>query len=95
MKAKSQIMEYQPIKVTESRQVILTAILCIVVFRGRNWFDFVEFSAIMLFFIPVMILLLVTLYRNHSVAGFRWVVPVLLVCCFSFMAQKNKTSGKD
>lgn len=85
-----------PIKVSEFRKVLLAGILGILIFRGRNWFDLIEFSTMMLFFIPVVILLIVTIYRNHSVAGFRWVLPALLICSISFMAQKSsKTGTKD
>ncbi|TRZ75219.1 MAG: hypothetical protein D4R97_02910 [Bacteroidetes bacterium] len=28
-------------------------------------------------------------------AGFRWVIPVVLVCSFSFMAQKSSPTGKE
>ena len=77
------------------RKVLLLIILSMIVFSGRKWFDPLELSTIIVFLIPVIIAMAVTFYHRFSVKGFRWVAPVLLVCSFSFMAQKSSTTGSD
>jgi prolipoprotein diacylglyceryltransferase len=80
---------------TDFRQVVLTSILCIIVVSVRKWFSFLEYSTILLFLIPVLLVLSLKLYRRYFVAGFRWIVPILLISCFSFMAQKSNQDGKE
>jgi phosphatidylglycerol:prolipoprotein diacylglycerol transferase len=80
---------------TEFRQVFLTSILCMIVLFGRKWFSFLEYSTILLFLIPVILVLSVKLYQRHSVAGFRWVIPVILLCSISFMAQMSNPDDKE
>jgi prolipoprotein diacylglyceryltransferase len=75
--------------ISDLRQVILTILLSIFVLVIRKWFDPLEISVIVIFLLPVVIILSVKIFRSHSVAGFRWVIPVMLVCSFSFMAQKS------
>jgi hypothetical protein len=77
------------------RQVVLACVLCFLVFRGRSWFDLLEFTTLVLFLIPVLILFLMENYRRYSVAGYRLVLPVMLVFCISFMAQKSQPQGKE
>jgi phosphatidylglycerol:prolipoprotein diacylglycerol transferase len=84
-----------PVRVTDSRMVFLTAVLCIYVLYARNWFTFLELSTILLILIPVIIVLSVKLYRRYSIAGFRWVIPVILLCSISFMSQKSNPDGKQ
>jgi phosphatidylglycerol:prolipoprotein diacylglycerol transferase len=93
-KPPSKPMNGSPVKVTEFRQLLLTAILFIGVLSGRNWFDIVEFSIIMLFIFPVVMLLFAEIYRNHSVAGFRWIPPVVIIGSFCLMAQKQIPAWK-
>lgn len=81
--------------ISDSRQVILLLSLCCIVIAGRNWFSFLELAIISLFLPPVIILMVIRLYKRISVAGFRWILPVLLICSFSFMAQKSSTTGPD
>ena len=83
------------VHLSDLRQVVLTILLSIIVFYSRKWFDPLELSTILLFLIPVIIILSVKIYRRYSVAGFRWVIPVVLVCSFSFMAQKRNPSLKQ
>jgi len=84
-----------PIRLTDFRLVFLTAILCMMVFCARNWFTLLELSTILLILIPVVIVLSVKIYRRYSVAGFRWVVPVLLLCSIGFMSQKSSPTVKQ
>ena len=84
-----------PIHVSDLRQILLTIFLSILVFTGRKWFDPLELSTIMVFLFPFIIALFVKAYQRFSVAGFRWVVPVMFVCCISFMAQKSSPTGKE
>ena len=71
------------------RNGLLLIIISMIVFSGRKWFDPLELSAIIVFLVPVFIAMAVKFYQKFSVAGFRWVVPVMLVFSFSFMAQKS------
>ena len=82
------------IPLTDFRLFFLATVLCILVFYARKWFTFLELSTILLIQIPVIILLSVKLYHRYSVAGFRWVVPVILLCSFGFMSQKSNPGGK-
>ncbi len=79
---------------TNFRKVVLASILCIIVISARKWFSFLEYSTILLFLVPVTLDLSVKLYRRYFVAGYRWVVPVLLISSFGFMAQKSNQDGK-
>jgi phosphatidylglycerol:prolipoprotein diacylglycerol transferase len=83
------------IHISMSRQLMLILFLCIIVIAGRNWFSLLELATISLFLPPVILLMVIRLYKIISVAGFRWVAPVLLICSFSFMAQKSSTTGPD
>jgi prolipoprotein diacylglyceryltransferase len=77
------------------RQVLLSIFLIILTISGRNWFTPIELSAILLFLLPVIIILNIKIYKKCSVAGFRWVIPVILVCSFSFMSQKSISDKKN
>ncbi len=92
---KAVVAAIQPSGHTDLRHFILCMIYAILVFSARKWFDILEFSTIMIFLVPCMIALSVKIYRNLTVAGYRWVIPVVLVCCFSFMAQKSNTKGNS
>jgi prolipoprotein diacylglyceryltransferase len=83
------IVHSQKFQVSDLRQVLLTIFLSVIVLASHKWFDTLELLTIIIFLIPVMITLTAILYLRFSVAGFRWVVPVILVCSFSFMAQKS------
>jgi prolipoprotein diacylglyceryltransferase len=85
---------FNPAGSTEFRLFLLSAILCGFVLFARKWFTFLEYSTILLFFIPVISVVFVKLYRRYFIAGFRQIVPLLVVCCFSFMAQKIDQGGK-
>jgi len=85
-----------PVRFIGLRQMIMAVILSMILIRGRAWFDIVEYTTMLLFFIPTLALVAINLYRNHSVAGFRWVLPLVFVCCIGFMGQKSeKTGGSD
>lgn len=84
-----------PFYVPELRQGLMVVMLGTIVYLGRNWFDLMEMATIMLFFIPITTLVAVSTYRNHSVAGSRLVLPGILICCVSFMAQKSNTGSKE
>jgi prolipoprotein diacylglyceryltransferase len=75
--------------VSDLRQIIFTVLLSIFILAGRKWFDLLELSTIILLFVIVIITFSIKFYQKYSVPGFRWVVPVLLVFSFSFMAQKS------
>jgi phosphatidylglycerol:prolipoprotein diacylglycerol transferase len=94
LKAKAETAKSLPARVTEFRKVILTSLLGVVIILGRNWFDVIEFSTIVLFYIPFVILLFAEIYRNHSLYGARWALPGILVCCIAFMSQKSNTEPK-
>ena len=94
-KAKSGTKLFQSFKETYLKQVLLTLFICSIVFIWRRWFALTELFTITFFLIPAIILLCAKLNRRVSVAGFRWVVPVMLVCCFSFMSQKSSTNGNE
>ena len=82
-------------EVSEKRKILLLLLLSVIIFIGRKWFDFLELTTIMVFLIPTFTALIVTLYRKYSIAGFRWVIPVILVCAFSFMSQTNISNLKN
>ena len=95
---KTKIIQTMPgvVRFTGLRQMFMAAILCVILIRCRAWFDIVEYTTMLLFFIPTLALVTINLYRNHSVAGFRWVLPLVFICCISFMGQKSeKTGGGD
>jgi prolipoprotein diacylglyceryltransferase len=77
------------------RQVFLSTLLSVIVLAGRKWFDPLELLAIMFFLVPVITAIFVNHYLKHSIAGYRWIVPVLLVCSFSFMSQTSITGMKN
>jgi prolipoprotein diacylglyceryltransferase len=93
-KEKSFSLGFKPIYISDLRQVFLVILLSVIVFVGRKWFDRLELLMIMLFLVPAFTAIFVNLYLKHSVAGYRWVVPVILVCSFSFMSQKSITEKK-
>ena len=93
--AKPVLVVSRPNYVSDMRQVLLAILLSILVFTGRRWFDPLELFTIVFFYIPAIVALLFKLYLRYSVAGFRWVIPVVLVCSFSFMAQKSSPTGKE
>ncbi len=95
LKTKSFSVVSPPIHVSERRQVILIILLSMIVFTGRRWFDLMELNTIMLFLIPVGAAVFVKAYQRYTVAGFRWVLPALLIGCISFMAQKSNKAGKE
>jgi len=97
-KTKTQTTKSLPFKasedhVSEYRQLAVAILLSVIMIRGRSWFDHVEYITMLIFCIPPLALLIKNIYRNHTVAGFRWVVPVLLLCCISFMGQKSEKTG--
>jgi len=94
-KAKSFSVFSRQIHVPDLRQVVLAILLSIIVISGRKWFDPQELSTIALFLIPVIITLSVKMYRRYSIAGFRWVIPVILLCSLGFMSQKSNPDGKQ
>ena len=89
IKTKS-IITFSPlVRVTDFRQAALVILLSFIILTGRKWFDLLELSTIILFFVIVIITFSIKINQKYSVAGFRWVVPVILVFSFSFMAQKS------
>jgi phosphatidylglycerol:prolipoprotein diacylglycerol transferase len=85
----------RPFRISGLRQVLLTAVLSLIIFLGRNWFDRLEFVTILVFLILYLVVGAIKIYRFYSVAGFRWVVPLVSVCCISFMAQKSSSKAAN
>jgi phosphatidylglycerol:prolipoprotein diacylglycerol transferase len=88
--------DYPPINVQGYRQGLLILLMGLVIYGLRNWFDVLELTTILMFFVPVLIVLAIEVYHDHSVPGFRWALPAILICSISFMAQKsNKEANVD
>jgi phosphatidylglycerol:prolipoprotein diacylglycerol transferase len=77
------------------RRFLLAGMLCLMACMGRQWFDLLEITTISLFLIPVLFMMLFEVYKHLSVAGSRFVMPAILICCTCFMAQKSQPSGKE
>lgn len=76
------------------RMIVLIGILCIIVLVGRGWFTILELSTILLFLIPIASAIAIKLYCRYSVAGFRWIVPLVFLGSCIFMAQTNLSDEK-
>jgi hypothetical protein len=95
VKANSRCGDSTPVHTSDIHIVTMVIFISGIIYYGRSWFSFLELSTILVFLTPVLIILLLKIYHRHSVAGFRWIVPVLLLSCFSFMAQKSNQDPKD
>lgn len=88
-KSKTSLQVTKAVSPSDSRLMSLALLLCGIIFFGIRWFTFLEISTILCGMIPVIIVLMVSVYRRNTIAGFRWVIPAVLLCSFSFMAQKS------
>jgi phosphatidylglycerol:prolipoprotein diacylglycerol transferase len=82
-------------EVRELRTIILSMLLTFILITGSEWFDTIEKITILLFLLPVVGAILVQIYQNHTVAGFRWLAPALLICSIAFMSQKSIPAAGD
>jgi len=84
-------------KIKGVRENMLLAGLCLITLAGRNWFTNLEMVTLSLFLIPVILVVFIRIWREHSVAGFRWVTPLSIIFCFGFMSQTSsiKSGSSD
>ena len=86
----------RPLVVPGYRQGLLILMMGMVIYLLRNWFDVLELTTILMFLVSVLFVLAIEVYHDHSVPGFRWALPAIMICSISFMAQKsNKEANVD
>lgn len=56
---------------------------------GRKWIPAPETLLVLMMLVPLTLFRFVALYRRHTVPGFRWVVPAVILVSVGLMSQKN------
>jgi phosphatidylglycerol:prolipoprotein diacylglycerol transferase len=77
------------------RRAFLMFLMWAAALTGKNWFTELEYFVILIFLLPITLTFSVSLYRRYTVAGFRWIIPMVLVGSFLLMSQTIIPEEKD